>query len=479
MSTSTEETQSARCPVTGQAIAGSSGCPFSKGFPLPDPAHRCDPNSLQDELKIPDVPPLTEAQKALITATVPVLAEHGLAITTHFYKNMILAHPELRDVFSESSQKLGHQPQALAAAVYAYAANINDLTPLLPVVERIAYKHTSLHITAEQYGIVGKHLIQAIVDILGDAVTPEIGDAWYNGYWNLAHIFINRERDIYSASVASGGWEGWKKFKVDKRVKESDEITSFYFKPVDGTDKPLPTFNPGQYIAVSLDIPGLGYKQARQYSLSDAPNGEYYRISVKREDGVPVPTPSNPQVPAHPGWMSNVLHKSLQEGDLVDLAPPYGDFFYTPSPSSPNAPLVLLSAGVGQTPLMSILNHQLASGSDKKPITYVTVAKDEGRHAFKEYLKEVAREHENVDSKVFYSAPGWGTWARRDYDFGGRMDLEAVRGYLHLEDPETEYFLCGPGRFMVSQSNVLEKLGVDKKRIHYEMFEAGELPAVA
>lgn len=103
-------------------------------------------------------------------------------------KNMILAHPELKDVFSESAQKLGHQPAALAAAVYAYALNIHDLTPMIPVVERIAHKHTSLHITANQYGIVGKHLIQSIVDILGDAVTPEVADAWYNGYWNLAHV---------------------------------------------------------------------------------------------------------------------------------------------------------------------------------------------------------------------------------------------------------------------------------------------------
>lgn len=175
---------------------------------MPDPAHRCDPNSIQEEYKVPEVPPLTEAQKDIIKSTAPILEQHGVTITTHFCKlsrdfpkpysmtddesdkNMIRAHPELRDVFSESAQKLGHQPAALAAAVYAYACNIHDLTPILPVVERIAHKHTSLHITANQYGIVGKHLIQAIVDILGDAVTPDIADAWYNGYWNLAHVSI-------------------------------------------------------------------------------------------------------------------------------------------------------------------------------------------------------------------------------------------------------------------------------------------------
>ncbi|WVQ76531.1 hypothetical protein IAR50_006201 [Cryptococcus sp. DSM 104548] len=468
-----------RCPFSGQAAAGATGCPFSKALPLPVETHRCDPSSLEDELKIPDVPPLTDNQKALITATVPILAEHGLAITSHFYKNMILAHPELRDVFSISSQELGHQPQALAAAVYAYAANINDLTPLLPTVDRIAHKHTSLHITPEQYGIVGKHLIQSIVDILGEAVTPEIGDAWYNGYWNLAHVFIDREKDIYSAAVHAGGWEGWRSFKVVKRVKESEEITSFYLKPADGSDKPLPSFKPGQYTAVSMMVPALGHKQARQYSLSDAPNGEYYRISVKREDGVPVPTASNPSVPAHPGWMSNLIHKDLHVGSLIDVASPYGDFSYTPSPQSPSAPLVLLSAGVGQTPLMSILNSQLSSSSSAsggRPITYVTVARTQGAHAWKNYVKEVAEKNGNVVSKVFYSSPGWGEWVWGDYDFRGRMDLGLVKDDLYLQDGTTQYFLCGPAEFMVEQSKVLQGMGVEDKRIHFEMFKAGELP---
>ncbi|ODO02849.1 hypothetical protein I350_05690 [Cryptococcus amylolentus CBS 6273] len=469
-----------RCPFSGQAAAGATGCPLSaqRSAALPVPSHRCDPASLQDELKVPEVPPLTDNQKALITATVPILAEHGLAITSHFYKNMILAHPELRDVFSISSQELGHQPQALAAAVYAYAANINDLTPLLPTVERIAHKHTSLHITPEQYGIVGKHLIQSIVDILGDAVTPEIGDAWYNGYWNLAHVFIDREKAIYSEAVQAGGWEGWRSFKVVKRVKESDQITSFYLKPADGSTKPLPKFNPGQYTAVSIHVPALGHKQARQYSLSDAPNGDYYRISVKCEDGVRVPTPSNPTVPAHPGWMSNLLHKDLQVGSLIDVASPYGDFFHLPDPAKPTSPLVLLSAGVGQTPLMSILNSEIAA-SCKRPITYVTVAKNQEAHAWKDYLKQVSVEHENVLSKVFYSAPGWGSWAWGDYDFKGRMNLDLVKDDLYLNDNTTRYFLCGPAQFMISQSKVLQGMGVDEKRIHFEMFEAGELPVPA
>lgn len=83
----------------------------------------------------------------------------------------------------------------------AYAYNIEDLTPILPVVDRISHKHASLGITAEQYGVVGKHLLQAIVDILGDAVTPELGDAWYNGYWRLAKV--SKERGFMTPTMDS------------------------------------------------------------------------------------------------------------------------------------------------------------------------------------------------------------------------------------------------------------------------------------
>ncbi|OXC63497.1 hypothetical protein AYX13_06689 [Cryptococcus neoformans] len=469
------------CPATGQKRAGSTGCPFSSGLPLPDPGHRCDPNSIQEEYNVPEVPPLTEAQKDIIKSTAPILEQHGVTITTHFYKNMIRAHPELRDVFSESAQKLGHQPAALAAAVYAYACNIHDLTPILPVVERIAHKHTSLHITANQYGIVGKHLIQAIVDILGDAVTPEVGDAWYNGYWNLAHVFIKRERQLYDSAIEAGGWEGWRQFKVAKRVKESNEITSFYLKPVEGSGAPLPKFRPGQYTAVQIDIPALGYKQARQYSLSDAPNGEYFRISVKREDGVPVPTLSNPEVPFHPGWMSNVLHKDYQEGSIVNVASPFGDFYYAPSDSSPTAPLVLLSAGVGQTPVMAMLNAQLAKNNEPnspiKPITYVTVARSPKVRAFKDHVKKLSDVHENVKSRIFYSRPTDDVVEGQDYDFKGRMDLEKIKEDLYLGDKTAEYYICGPSKFMLNTRDKLQSLGVDPSRIHYELFEAGNLSA--
>lgn len=130
--------------------------------------------------------------------------------------------------------------------------------------------------------------------VLGEAVTPQIADAWYNGYWNLAkvrdhiegdcmtvgllwgghegardelkltcpQVFIQRERGIYERAVSVGGWEGFKPFKIARRVEESTEITSFYLEPVDGGA--VPAYLPGQYIAVAISIPSLGHRQARQ-----------------------------------------------------------------------------------------------------------------------------------------------------------------------------------------------------------------------
>lgn len=153
----------------------------------------------------------------------------------------------------------GDQAEALARAVYAYAANIDDLIPILPVVERICHKHASLHVVPEQYAIVGENLLQAITDVLGaDVFKGELYDAWVAAYWELARVFFFRERELYKGS----DWEGFKEFVVQKKVQETEDVTSFYFAPKD--KKPLPAHRPGQYICVQKHIQELGFNQSRQ-----------------------------------------------------------------------------------------------------------------------------------------------------------------------------------------------------------------------
>ncbi|KAI0444010.1 flavohemo protein [Xylaria telfairii] len=399
--------------------------------------------------------PLTPAQIAVVKATAPVLKEHGETITTLFYKNMIGGNPELRHIFNEANQVGGAQPRALAGAVFAYATYVDDLAKLGAAVERIAHKHASLNVQPEQYAIVGKFLLEAVATVLGDACTPEIGEAWTAAYAVLAEIFINREHQIY---VAFENWTGWRRFKIQKKVAESSEITSFYLAPEDGLA--LPKFLPGQYISLQLYIPKLGIRQPRQYSLSDAPGSDYYRISVKKEAGKQVEMP---------GLISNMLHNDFNEGDVVELTHPAGEFFVK---TEEETPIVLVSAGVGITPMISILNSAVAAGSSRN-ISLIHGARSSEVGAFADTLKR-ASEKPHVQTTVFLSTLKDNEVRGVDYDFEGHVNLEDVGPErLFTNDPTTNYYVCGPLPFMTDIQQYLVGQGVDQDRVHLEIFGVG------
>ncbi|OJJ50650.1 hypothetical protein ASPZODRAFT_148118 [Penicilliopsis zonata CBS 506.65] len=408
--------------------------------------------------------PLTPEQVTVIKATVPVLQEYGNAITTAFYRNMLNAHPELRTVFNMVNQTNGHQQRALAGAVFAYASHIDDLGALGPAVELICHKHASLYIQPEQYQIVGKFLLEAMAEVLGDALTPAIHDAWAAAYWQLADIMIGREKQLYDEA---DGWTDWRQFKVARKTPESAEITSFYLEPVDG--KPLPAFQPGQYISVRVPVPELGYVQPRQYSLSDRPDPSYYRISVKKEAGLA----SGDK--AHPGYVSNVLHGNVNEGDLVDVSHPYGDFFLSSSEAA--TPVVLLSAGVGLTPLTSMLNTITAQGAPhpERKIHFIHGAHTTGARAFSRHILGLNKQFPNLNATFFVSAPAADDRQGVDYHHVGRINLQKLdlAGDLYLDNPETEYYVCGPTAFMTDMKTSLSAQGVADARIKMELFGTG------
>lgn len=405
-------------------------------------------------------------QLQLIKATVPVLAEHGKTITTVFYKNMLDAHPELNNVFNMPNQVNGHQPRALAGALFAYASNIDNLGALVPAVELICNKHASLYIKPDDYKIVAKYLLEAMGEVLGEALTPEIKDAWAAAYWQLADIMIGRENQIYQQNE---GWTDWRDFKIVDKVKESDEITSFYLTPVDG--KPLPSFQPGQYISVQVYVDELQYNQPRQYSLSDKPSPDYYRISVKKEDGL---NPSESVAAAHPGYVSNLLHDTKNKGDIVKVSHPCGDFFYVPTEDI--QPVVLISAGVGLTPLTSILNTLVAkSSSSKRKLHFIHGARTSKARAFQEHISSLSKDHTNIQATFFTSQPSNEDKQGVDYQHVGRVDLSELDASkdLFLDDSQTEYYICGPEKFMTDTKASLQGLGVKPDHIKMELFGTG------
>lgn len=390
----------------------------------------------------------------IIKSTVPVLEARGKEITTRFYQLMFSNHPELLNIFNHANQRLGRQQGALANAVYAAAKHIDQLETILPVVKQIGHKHRSLGVKAEQYPIVGKHLLLAIKDVLGEAATEEILDAWTKAYQVIADVFISVEQEMYEqAEHQPGGWEGFRSFKVIKKVKESKVITSFYLEPVDGLK--IASFKPGQYVSVKVNLPGEKYTHIRQYSLSSAPNEDFYRISVKREDALE-------DKPA--GKVSTYLHQQIEEGDVLYLSAPAGDFVLD---EQSRLPVVLLSGGVGLTPLMSML-HTLAAKYPERNVYFIHAAINSEYHALADEVADLAAKHQQIKSYVCYQSPTQLDREKQNFDKEGYIDLEWLTTILPSN--EAEFYFCGPIPFMKAMNSALKEWGVPAERIHFEFF---------
>jgi nitric oxide dioxygenase len=416
---------------------------------------------------------LTPTQVQIIKATVPVLAEHGNTIATEFYADMIHANPQLKNVFNNTHQATGHQPRALAAALYAYAANIDDLGVLSPTIELICHKHVSLFIRPEQYAIVGTHLIKTIKTVLGEAATPGILDAWSAAYWQLANLMIGKEDSLYRSTH---GWDDWKDFTISQKVQESEEITSFYLTPAD-TSLRLPTYKPGQYISVNVFVNELdgGVWQARQYSLSDAPGKSYLRISVKKEPGIIFDEPKHL---AHEGYISKILHERRGVGDVIKVSHPFGDFYLEDGEDKKAAPVVLISAGVGLTCLTSML-ETLVEARSTRPVTWVHGARNSNTRAFKKDIDALVANHENIHAVYFSSHPKVDEVKGRDYDIEGRVDLDEIdQELLFVDNNTTQYYICGPTQFMLDIEAKLKEFRVPDERIKMELFSTGGIPTV-
>ncbi|MGW4225372.1 globin domain-containing protein [Streptomyces bauhiniae] len=378
---------------------------------------------------------LSPSSAATVRATLPAVGAAIGEITERFYARLFAAHPELlRNLFNRGNQASGAQKQALAGSIAAFATMLLEHPDQRPdaMLGRIAHKHASLGIAPEQYEVVHEHLFAAIVEVLGDAVTPEVAAAWDEVYWLMARTLIGLERGLYEQS----GGSGTREWEVVERVPETADVVTLRLRPVDGG--PVSGFRAGQYVSVGVDLPD-GAHQIRQYSLSGAPGAGLRQISVKRIEGE----------------VSAFLHAHVAVGDRLTLSEPYGDLVID---NGDARPLLLASAGIGVTPMVAML-ASLAADGHTGPVTVVHGDRSPADHALR-------ADHEQYAEKLVDSACHF--FYERDAADGARTGLVDLAG---IPVPSgTRAYLCGPLPFMrAARAQLIEK-GVAPADIHYEVF---------
>ncbi|MCI0511079.1 nitric oxide dioxygenase [Chromohalobacter marismortui] len=386
---------------------------------------------------------LTSAQEAVIAATTPVVAEHIEAIAKRFYPLMFARYPEVKTLFNAAHQQSGGQPRALAGAVVAYVQLRHEPARLDEVLGIVVDKHVSLGIRPEHYPIVGECLMAAIGEELGKAVTEEVADAWGALYEELAGLLIEKEARRYQDFAAQpGGWEGTREFRIAAKRPESAVITSFELAPVDGGVVAM--HRPGQYIGLKLVIDGETVH--RHYSLSAAPNGRTYRISIKREEG---------------GQVSRHFHDRLAVGDTLELLPPAGHLTL----AAGDAPVMLISGGVGQTPMLPLARQALAEG---RRVVYLHAAHDGAVHAFADELADLHQAYPGLLRVItVYSQPR----LEDAPDHIGHVNAALLADYVPRD---AQCYTVGPAAFMRCVEAALETLGVAAERRHHEFFGPAE-----
>lgn len=383
---------------------------------------------------------LDPQQGQIITATLPLVGARIDEITTVFYSRMFAARPELlRNLFNRGNQAQGAQQRALAASIATYATHLVD--PNLPhpadLISRIGHKHASLGITADQYEIVHEHLFAAIIEVLGaDTVTPEVANAWDAVYWMMARTLIELERSLYAeAGVADG--DVYRRARV---VARTDDPSGAVLLTVCSTGQPFPTFRPGQYVSVGVTLPD-GARQLRQYSLINTPHDGELTFAVR-----PL------------GEVSNWVRANVHRGDLLDVTVPFGDL---PDPETHHRPLVLVSAGIGITPMVGILEH-LAAVAPETTVKVWHADRSAATHPLKDRQQELVAALPDATLEVWYEeADG--------VAHHGLLDASAVK-----LPADAEVYLCGGNGFVQAVRAQLQERGVSAGRLHCELFSPND-----
>ena len=367
---------------------------------------------------------LTNEEKDLVKATVPLLKEHGSEITSTFYQRMFEDHDELLNMFNQTNQKFGDQPKALANTVLAAAEHIDDLEAIVPAVIGIGHKHRALNVKKEHYPIVGKYLLIGIKEVLGDVATDDIMNAWEKYYNQIAQTFIDVEEKMYEEAA----WDGFKPFTVKEKEYLTDDVIRFTVQ----NDDALPEIIPGQYITVKVKPKNYPYEALRHYSICSINTANGLQFAVKREGEKD-----------EAGVVSHYLFDELNEEDIIELSAPAGDFLL----DSSDEKLLFIAGGVGLTPIMSMVESAVKHNKD---IDLIISTTDETTLPFKEELESLK---DKVNIKIRYTKDD------------GYLTANDISGY-----DDYSIYISGSLAFNQAMINASLDNGYDMSKVHYEAF---------
>jgi nitric oxide dioxygenase len=405
-------------------------------------------------------------QIKIIKSTIPILETGGETLTKHFY-GLLMKNDTVRPLFNQTHQKSGAQPRALANSILCYARHIDQLAKMGPLATQIVHKHVAFQIMPEHYPIVGACLLRSIREVLGEeTATDEVLQAWGAAYQQLADILIAAEAKLYDEiAAAPGGWRDARKFTVTNKTaaNAAGDIVTFELTPSD--KGAVIIAQPGQYLTFVATIPGQPDSLRRNYSISQSPtNGKSFTISVKRL----------PQ-----GIFSGWMHDTVKVGDELDVFAPAGEFVLPPEATAAEAPadrpLVLVSAGVGITPTIAMLEAATATGAPARPISFVHYTQSADSHAFAQHVDAIAANNKNVNVFTSYTGAA-ATGGARTPTTTGRITAEHVASVLKQAGgaANADVYVLGPKGFMKSAKDYFLEAGVPADNVKWEFFSPSE-----
>ncbi len=283
---------------------------------------------------------------------------------------------------------------------------------------------------------------------------PALSKGWQSSFQAMLQQDLTSKTTVGNPGLAdeeqAPAWPGFRQMRVANINKESDSVISFILGPIDG--QPLPVFQAGQFVVLRLLVEPGKSPVLRSYSLSDLPAADHFRISVKNESN---------------GIGSSFLCDRAREGDLLDVSAPRGSFILRPS----QCPVVLLSAGVGATPVMSML-HSLVAERSQREIWWIYGTRNGVEHPFAEESRSLLKQLSRGRKYIVYSRPAAIDRVGADFDAPGHIDAALLERIGVSRN--SDFYLCGPSSFLQNMRDGLQNWGVLAENVHTEIFGALE-----